>query len=155
MVDGFGISKTEGVFRRCAEQTLRVLRENSEIILTVLDVFKYDPLHSWTMNPVKKLRLQGEQQQQKPPVTPVSEAGTMISAMAAFGTGIHSTGIGLESDTVEESCERALGSVSRKLDKTLSIEYTVNELIVAAMDTSNLGLIYPGGTHIFSKLFLH
>jgi ataxia telangiectasia mutated family protein len=47
MVDGFGMSGTEGVFRRCAEQTLRVLRDNAEVIMTVLEVFKYDPLHSW------------------------------------------------------------------------------------------------------------
>ena len=47
MVDGFGISGTEGVFRRCAEETLRVLREGSNVIKTVLEVFKYDPLHSW------------------------------------------------------------------------------------------------------------
>jgi ataxia telangiectasia mutated family protein len=139
MVDGFGISKTEGVFRRCAEQTFRVLRENSEIISTVLDVFKYDPLHSWTINPVKKLRLQ-EEQQQKVPITPISETGTIIS-LAGGATG---AGIGLESDPVDESRERALGAVSRKLDKQLSIEYTVNELIVAATDVHNLACLWHG-----------
>ncbi|KAG8899666.1 Serine/threonine-protein kinase tel1, partial [Tulasnella sp. 403] len=44
MIDGLGISGTEGVFRRCAEETLRVLREDSSVIMTVLDVFKTDPL---------------------------------------------------------------------------------------------------------------
>jgi len=47
MVDGMGLSGTKGVFQRCAEETLRVLREDSEVIMTVLEVFKYDPLHSW------------------------------------------------------------------------------------------------------------
>ena len=47
MVDGLGTSGVNGVFRRCAEETLRVLRDGSEVILTVLEVFKYDPLHSW------------------------------------------------------------------------------------------------------------
>lgn len=47
MVDGMGTSGTQGVFQRCAEETLRVLREGSEVIMTVLEVFKYDPLHSW------------------------------------------------------------------------------------------------------------
>lgn len=47
MVDGMGTTGTQGVFQRCAEETLRVLREDSEVILTVLEVFKYDPLHSW------------------------------------------------------------------------------------------------------------
>lgn len=47
MVDGLGISGAQGVFQRCAEETLRVLRDRSDVILTVLEVFKYDPLHSW------------------------------------------------------------------------------------------------------------
>lgn len=47
IVDGLGMTGTEGVFRRCAEETLRVLREHSEIVETVLQVFKHDPLHSW------------------------------------------------------------------------------------------------------------
>lgn len=47
MVDGMGYSGTQGVFQRCAEETLRVLRERSDVIMTVLEVFKHDPLHSW------------------------------------------------------------------------------------------------------------
>lgn len=47
MVDGLGTSGTKGVFQRCAEQTLRVLRDGSEVIMTVLDVLKYDPLYTW------------------------------------------------------------------------------------------------------------
>lgn len=50
MVDGMGSTGTQGVFQRCAEETLRVLRNDSEVILTVLEVFKYDPLHSWCVN---------------------------------------------------------------------------------------------------------
>lgn len=47
MVDGFGSSGVEGVFRRCAEETLRVLRADSNLIMTILGVFKTDPLYSW------------------------------------------------------------------------------------------------------------
>ena len=47
MVDGLGITGPEGVFRRCAEETLRVLQDGSEVIRLVLEVFKHDPLHSW------------------------------------------------------------------------------------------------------------
>lgn len=49
IVDGMGPSGTTGVFQRCAEETLRVLREESEVIMTVLEVFKHDPLHSWSV----------------------------------------------------------------------------------------------------------
>ena len=50
MVDGMGTAGTQGVFQRCAEETLRVLRDDSEVVLTVLEVFKYDPLHSWCVH---------------------------------------------------------------------------------------------------------
>jgi len=50
MVDGMGTTGTQGVFQRCAEETLRVLRNDSEVVLTVLEVFKYDPLHSWCVD---------------------------------------------------------------------------------------------------------
>ena len=47
IVDGFGMSGVDGVFRRCCEETLRVLRERSSVIMTILGVFKHDPLQNW------------------------------------------------------------------------------------------------------------
>lgn len=47
IVDGLGITGVDGTFRQCAQHTLRVLRESSELILTVLEVFKHDPLYTW------------------------------------------------------------------------------------------------------------
>ncbi|KAG9313005.1 hypothetical protein JVU11DRAFT_6444 [Chiua virens] len=58
MVDGMGSSGTQGVFQRCAEETLRVLRERSDVIMTVLEVFKHDPLHSWTASELKLKKIQ-------------------------------------------------------------------------------------------------
>lgn len=40
-----------GVFRRCAEETLRVVRERSNVVMTVLEVFKHDPLQNWYASP--------------------------------------------------------------------------------------------------------
>lgn len=47
IVDGLGVTGVEGTFRQCSEHTLRVLRESSELVFTVLEVFKHDPLHNW------------------------------------------------------------------------------------------------------------
>lgn len=41
------MSGVEGVFRRCCEETLRVLREGADVVKTVLEVFKFDPLFTW------------------------------------------------------------------------------------------------------------
>ena len=37
--------------RRCCEETLRVLREHKESLLTVVEVFIHDPLYRWAMTP--------------------------------------------------------------------------------------------------------
>jgi len=50
----------------------------------------------------------------------------------------------MASDAADESADRALTSVHRKLDKSLSVEYTVNELIVSATDSNNLSQIFVG-----------
>lgn len=53
-------------------------------------------------------------------------------------------GIDMESNTADEAADRALSSVSRKLDKSLSVEYTVNQLVADAMDSVNLSHMYSG-----------
>ncbi|XP_072936623.1 serine-protein kinase ATM [Epargyreus clarus] len=55
IVAGFGCNGVEGVFRRCCEKTLELLQDNQEILLTILEVLLYDPLHSWAVSE-KKLR---------------------------------------------------------------------------------------------------
>ena len=43
-----------------------------------------------------------------------------------------------------EAAERALSTVAKKLDKALSVEYTVNELITEATDETILAQMWPG-----------
>jgi ataxia telangiectasia mutated family protein len=61
--------------------------------------------------------------------------------LAPFGLGI---GIDMSSGTAEEAADRALSSVARKLDRALSVEYTVNELVAEATDPVNLATIFSG-----------
>ncbi|TFK51797.1 hypothetical protein OE88DRAFT_1658419 [Heliocybe sulcata] len=130
MVDGMGMTGAQGVFHRCAEETLRVLRDGSEVLMTVLEVFKYDPLHQWTASELKIKRMQGES-------APTFPDGTRINI-----------GIDMLSGSADEAADRALTSVAKKLDKSLSVEYTVNDLIAQATDPVNLATIFPGwGPH--------
>ncbi|KAJ7281510.1 hypothetical protein C8J57DRAFT_1559254 [Mycena rebaudengoi] len=131
VVDGMGTTGTQGVFQRCAEETLRVLREGSEIIMTVLEVFKHDPLHSWTASEIKLNKVQN--------VGSASRGDNRIAVAAMDDT----------SGTADDAAERALMSVRRKLDKSLSVEYTVNELIAEATDPMKLAAIFPGWGAIF------
>lgn len=47
MVEAFGICGVEGSFRKCCEFTMRVLRENKDLLMSVLETFIYDPLCEW------------------------------------------------------------------------------------------------------------
>uniref|UniRef100_A0A672RVI7 Serine-protein kinase ATM n=1 Tax=Sinocyclocheilus grahami TaxID=75366 RepID=A0A672RVI7_SINGR len=58
IVDGMGITGVEGVFRRCCEKTMEVMRSSQEALLTIVEVLLYDPLFDWTMNPLKAFYLQ-------------------------------------------------------------------------------------------------
>jgi len=58
--------------------------------------------------------------------------------------GLGGIGIDMSSGTADEAADRALSSVARKLDKALSVEYTVNELIAEATDPVNLATMFYG-----------
>lgn len=54
-----------------------------------------------------------------------------------------------------DNADRAIRSVRSKLDKSLSVQYTVNDLIMSATDEQNLALIF-GGSHmtLYRQVFL-
>ncbi|KAK4054815.1 hypothetical protein OIV83_000739 [Microbotryomycetes sp. JL201] len=44
IIDGMGVTGVEGVYRRAAEITLRILRTNRDSLMSVLETFLHDPL---------------------------------------------------------------------------------------------------------------
>ncbi|RDW94766.1 hypothetical protein BP5796_00529 [Coleophoma crateriformis] len=129
IVDGMGITKTEGVFRRCCEFTLDALRKEVYSIMTILDVLRYDPLYSWSISPVRLAKLQ-DAQSDAPEPDPSAPGEASEKAK----------------QTVNEPSEadRALTVVNKKLSKTLSVQATVNDLINQATDERNLAVLYSG-----------
>ncbi|RKP20433.1 hypothetical protein ROZALSC1DRAFT_28073 [Rozella allomycis CSF55] len=57
MVNAFGVTGYDGVFRSCAEHTLKLLRENKNGLMNVLETFLHDPLVEWSS---KKDPVEGE-----------------------------------------------------------------------------------------------
>ena len=124
VVDGMGITKTEGVFRRCCKFMLDALREDKDSIMTLLDVLRYDPLFGWNVTPLRANRMQ-------------EEAGRQASSAAGPGGAKKGEEEGGEA-------QRALSVVAKKLSKTLSTTATVNELIQQATDEKNLATLFSG-----------
>ncbi|KAI2630648.1 hypothetical protein GGR54DRAFT_583600 [Hypoxylon sp. NC1633] len=133
IVDGMGITKTEGVFRRCCEFTLDALREETYSIMTILDVLRYDPLYSWSISPVRVAKLQDTRRDGEEDV-----ADARIDSKKKKKT----TGTNVVNEPSE--ADRALEVVRKKLSKTLSVTATVNDLINQASDERNLAVLYSG-----------
>lgn len=130
IVDGMGITKTEGVFRRCCEFTLDALREETYSIMTILDVLRYDPLYSWSISPVRMSKLQDPRRDE---VEGATDADVKKKTAGA---------VGMVNEPSE--ADRALEVVRKKLSKTLSVTATVNDLINQATDERNLAFLYSG-----------
>ncbi|KAI0382871.1 hypothetical protein F5Y04DRAFT_44982 [Hypomontagnella monticulosa] len=130
IVDGMGITKTEGVFRRCCEFTLDALREETYSIMTILDVLRYDPLYSWSISPVRMAKLQDPRRD--------GEEDDDIDAKKKKTAAA----VGVVNEPSE--ADRALEVVRKKLSKTLSVTATVNDLINQATDERNLAFLYSG-----------
>ncbi|ROW17438.1 hypothetical protein VPNG_00617 [Cytospora leucostoma] len=141
IVDGMGVTKTDGVFRRCCEFTLDALREDTYSIMTVLDVLRYDPLYSWSSTPMRLAKLQGAARRAE------GDDGNGSGNGEGNGEdGAAAGGLDNKKKVVNEPSEadRALEVVRKKLSKTLSVTATVNDLINQATDERNLAVLYAG-----------
>lgn len=144
IIDGMGISKTEGVFRRCCEFTLDALREEQYSIMTILDVLRYDPLYTWSISPLRLAKLQ--KAREKDENAPLVDDADDPDDKKNKENGRNKRNGGTEQKNVNEPSEadRALEVVRKKLSKALSVTATVNDLINQATDERNLAVLYSG-----------
>ena len=133
VIDGMGITKTEGVFRRCCEFTLEALRKESNSIIAILDVLRYDPLYTWSMSPLRLAKLQ-EGQSAAQSVKEETPGAEIVAVPEKSKQAVNEPG----------EADRALTVVAKKLSKTLSVTATVNDLINQATDEKNLATLYSG-----------
>lgn len=72
----------EGIFRRCCEFTISVMRQQQESILTLLEVLLYDPLYVWAVTPQRAVAVQEKQRNKRRSVqTPTPEVVEELGKM--------------------------------------------------------------------------
>ncbi|XP_057207149.1 serine-protein kinase ATM isoform X2 [Triplophysa rosa] len=141
IVDGMGFAGVEGVFRRCCEKTMEVMRSSQEALLTIVEVLLYDPLFDWTMNPLKAFYLQQHDEQAELNATLNSTpGGDELDAHRKASS---------DSQSFNKVAERVLLRLQEKLKgveegTVLSVGGQVNLLIQQAMDTKNLSRLFSG-----------
>ncbi|XP_026541131.1 serine-protein kinase ATM isoform X1 [Notechis scutatus] len=138
IVDGMGVAGVEGVFRRCCEKTMNVMRNSQEALLTIVEVLLYDPLFDWTMNPLKALYLQQRSE----------DEADVSSNFSSADQGCNKKANG-ENQLFNKVAERVLIRLQEKLKgmeegTVLSVAGQVNFLIQQAMDPKNLSRLFPG-----------
>lgn len=127
IIDGMGVTGVEGVFRRCCEETLSVMRTNKEALLTIVEVFIHDPLYKWALSPLKALQLQKETD---------DDLETSLEDSQEEYEG-------------NKDAARALMRVKQKLDgyeegEMRSVHGQVQQLIQDAIDPDRLSQMFPG-----------
>ncbi|XP_042436712.1 serine/threonine-protein kinase ATM-like isoform X3 [Zingiber officinale] len=126
IIDGMGVTGVEGVFRRCCEETLSVMRANKEALLTIIEVFIHDPLYKWALSPLKALQLQKE-----------TDDGVDASLESS------------QDDEGNKDAARATLRIKEKLDgyeagEIRSVQGQVQQLIQDAIDIDRLCHMFPG-----------
>ncbi|XP_064297316.1 serine-protein kinase ATM isoform X2 [Phalacrocorax carbo] len=137
IVDGMGITGVEGVFRRCCEKTMAVMRNSQEALLTIVEVLLYDPLFDWTMNPLKALYLQQRLEDEADMSSTLNTDPQECKRKAS------------DDQSFNKVAERVLMRLQEKLKgveegTVLSVGGQVNLLIQQAMDPKNLSRLFPG-----------
>ncbi|XVF54114.1 hypothetical protein PTKIN_Ptkin05aG0154900 [Pterospermum kingtungense] len=127
IIDGMGVAGVEGVFRKCCEETLSVMRTNKEALLTIIEVFIHDPLYKWALSPLKALQRQKETD---------DDLDTSLEGSQDEYEG-------------NKDAARALMRAKQKLDgyeegEMRSVHGQVQQLIQDAIDPERLCQMFPG-----------
>ena len=140
IVDGFGPTGVEGVFRKNCERTMKVLREHKAALVTVLEVLLHDPLFNWSVGPSKAAAKQdaGKWEEMRR-----EEAG-QGNRMAGRALIVVSGKLDGREDGASLSVE---GQVIQKFSDILFYIFTlyqVSTLIQKATDPANLSAVFEG-----------
>lgn len=146
LVDGFGVAGVEGVFRRCCEITLSIMRRHKDVLLTVVQVLLHDPMFNWALTPEDVLREQlnpdGDGHN--------NDLSEDLSSSSPGDSSIDAVALKLKRDiSGSREAHRALNRISEKLDglegtERLSVEAHVARLLDEAQAFHVIASVFPG-----------
>jgi len=141
LVKAMEVSGIEGSFRFTCEKVMRVLRENKDSVMAVLEAFVYDPLFNWTPLPTDAAAAASASSE-------VLEQSKGSSSSLLFDSVIQNEGE--DSLTINERAVTVIRRVEKKLTgrdfgaSILDVREQVNKLIEQATSTDNLCQCYLG-----------
>ncbi|KAJ2557560.1 hypothetical protein EV175_001272 [Coemansia sp. RSA 1933] len=133
MIDGMGLLGLQGTFRNTCEMALRVMRVNSRVVITILNVLKVDPLYMWSLIPLRMDKMNLNMTDEY--VDEVIDHRDVLLA--------EDTNAAVAEDENKEAW-RSIIHVGQRLDARISAEGQVSELIQQATDPVLLSRMYEG-----------
>ncbi|XP_055888527.1 serine-protein kinase ATM-like isoform X2 [Biomphalaria glabrata] len=153
IVDGMGITGVEGTFRRCCEHTMQVMKDNSESLLTIVQVLMHDPLSHWTLTPQQALTIQRKRDEANVDNVDLPIASGQVPSSGQVAGAVSDTDTNIRNidpkTNKNKLAERTLLRLKQKLNgqegnAQLSISGQVNYLIQKASDPRNLCKLFAG-----------
>ncbi|KAL4421833.1 hypothetical protein ABPG77_001622 [Micractinium sp. CCAP 211/92] len=129
VIDGFGVSGVEGLYRRVCEITLGVLRAHRGSILSHIDTFVHDPLVEWVRSGSNSGNGNGNGNGGSKSAAANDEGGDNPHAKDALAT-------------IEGRLKGTLLGVKSVPCMPLSVEGQAHRLIEEASSKDNLGMMY-------------
>jgi len=142
LVNAMEVCGIEGSYRFTCERVMRVLRENKDSVMAVLEAFVYDPLFNWRLLPTAATGSDGSQQQQQQSAQSSTSALLIDSVIQQNGDEV--------SLTMNERTVTVIRRVEKKLTgldfgpNVLVVREQVNKLIQQATSIDNLCQCYLG-----------
>ncbi|KAJ7639483.1 hypothetical protein FB45DRAFT_977215 [Roridomyces roridus] len=130
VIDGLGVTRTEGVFRIACEVTMQLLRDNKDSLMSVLDAFIHDPLVEWEDEKRKLERADMRRNSVKPSTDLRTLGKNALNPIERKLKGLYA------SASPKERYARG--------EKEISTGNLVQMLIQEATDITNLTKMYPG-----------
>ncbi|KAE9043994.1 Serine/threonine-protein kinase [Phytophthora rubi] len=139
IIDAFGITGYEGVFRRVSEVTMHLLRENKETLRSVLESFIHDPLVEWGRRG-KAAQGSGKSIPDLSSERTKEETRLVLNTIDDRLRGIYNLG-----DAIRPLVSASHRSILPETDSLpLSVQGQVDKLIHEATSLENLAQMYIG-----------
>ncbi|KAJ1947971.1 Serine/threonine-protein kinase tel1, partial [Linderina macrospora] len=137
MVDGMGVLGLDATFRENCRIALAKIRENSRVVITILNVLKVDPLYMWSLIPLRRDKM--EEQQQMRTENMYAE---LLAGRSGRSQSVPLAGAAADVDNKEAS--RSILHVGKLLGANISVEGQINELIQQATNPDLLSRMFEG-----------
>ncbi|KAJ2518383.1 hypothetical protein H4217_003364 [Coemansia sp. RSA 1939] len=144
MIDGMGLLGLQGTFQSTCQTALEVMRMNSRVVITILNVLKVDPLYMWSLIP---LRIDKMNRTAGGYVDELRDGSRISSTPSDIGE--RDVVLAEETDAAAAEDEnkeawRSIIHVGQRLDARISAEGQVSELIQQATDPMLLSRMFEG-----------